>query len=127
MAVNTESSGVAEASASAPSTGEALRFAAYVVDLIGSDRVEHVSVAGTKLHLTTLDTLAVEAAVHLLGLTSMLSRDRVDIAPDDYSPEGFTSWMGTSGAFHVHLTAPLALGGLPQPAPRDWPTDQAAA
>ncbi|MFD6443632.1 hypothetical protein ACFWEJ_00925 [Promicromonospora sp. NPDC060204] len=82
---------------------------------------------GTTLRLTTLDTLAVEAAVHLLGLTSTLSRDRVDIAPDDYRPEGFTSWMGTSGVFDVHLTAPLALGALPKPAPRDWSAAGAAA
>ncbi|MFD6138874.1 hypothetical protein [Promicromonospora sp. NPDC060271] len=127
MSTNTVSSGVAEASVSAPSTGEALRFAAYVVDLIGTGRVEYVSVEGTKLHLTTLDTLAVEAAVHLLGLKSTLSRDRVDVEPDERRPEGYSSWMGTSGPFSVYLSAPLALGALPQLAPRDWSAAGVAA
>ena len=43
MSTNAESSGVAGASVSAPSAGDALRFAAYVAELIGDDRIEAVA------------------------------------------------------------------------------------
>lgn len=125
MVTNAMSSGVAGALVSAPSAGDTLRFAAYVVDLIGSERVGHVSVDGTKVHLIALDTLALEAAVHLLSLQTR--RPRVDVEPQPSFPEGYSAWWGTSGPFDVHLSAPLALGALPKRAPRDWSAVQAAA
>jgi hypothetical protein len=119
MSINAKSSGVAGASVSAPSTGDALRFAAYVAELIGDDRVEGIawhddsSTKAKRLFVTVTDTTHGETVAHLLGLSA-----RSDHGYEDR--EGFSVWTGTSGDVPVFLSAPLALGGLPHRRPYDW-------
>ncbi|MFI2361900.1 hypothetical protein [Promicromonospora sp. NPDC019610] len=119
MSIYTASSGVAGASVPAPSTGEALRFAAYVAELVGDDRIvsvtwipDPVRPSRKELYVTVTDTTHGETVAHLLGLGQ-----RTDLEPSPggsrSSREGFSSWSGTSGNVPVFLSAPLALGGLP--------------
>lgn len=119
MSTYIESSGVAGASVSAPSAGEALRFAAYVAELVGDDRIvavnwitDAVRPSRKELYVTVTDTTHGETVAHLLGLG-----ERHDLEPHPNgirsSREGFSSWSGTSGNVPVFLSAPLALGGLP--------------
>jgi hypothetical protein len=121
MGTNTMSSGVADPAVSVPSAGEALRFAAYVAELIGDDRVESIAwhgqtaTATTKLFVTVTDTTHGETVAHLLGL-----EPRTDLA--DAGREGFSCWEGKSGDVPVFVSAPMALGGLPRPRPWDWST-----
>lgn len=119
MRVNTMSSGVADAVVSAPSAGVMLRFAAYVAELIGDDRIESISChgrtpAGTKkLFVAVTDTTHGETVAHLLGLEPRTGLGRED-------SEGFSCWEGNSGNVPVFLSAPVALGGLPRRRPWDW-------
>lgn len=119
MGIKTVSSRVAGASVPAPSAGDVLRFAAYVADLVGSDRVDSIawhddsSTGGMRLFVTVTDTTHGQTVAHLLGLD-----DRSDIA--SARDEGFSAWMGTSGNVPVFLSAPLALGGLPERRPYGW-------
>ncbi|PUB28592.1 hypothetical protein C8K30_1038 [Promicromonospora sp. AC04] len=125
MVTNTMSSGVAGASVPAPSTGEALRFAAYVADLIGDDRIEDIAwhidlgTQAKKLYVTVTDTTHGETIAHLLGLDP-----RSDLGRNDNT--GFSCWTGTSGDVPVFLSAPLALGGLPRRRPYRWSEDTTA-
>ncbi|MFD2794366.1 hypothetical protein ACFS27_12485 [Promicromonospora vindobonensis] len=119
----------AGASVSVPSAGDALRFAAYVAELVGDDRVESVNwiadsvrPASKRLYVTVTDTMHGETVAHLLGLDV-----REDLEPlpgyggRSSRDEGFSSWSGTSGNVPVFLSAPLALGGLPhRPTYDDW-------
>lgn len=113
-------SGVAGASVPAPlgpsSVGEILRFAAYVADLIGNDRLGDVAwdVRAQKLFVDVTDTTHGETLAHLLGLDA-----RFDHA-EAFGMDGFSCWTGRSGLVEVFLKAPLALGGLPERRPRTW-------
>lgn len=116
--VTTTEPGAAGASVPAPSAGEALRFAAYVADLIGNDRITAITwrvedQTTAALYVTVTDTTHGQTVAHLLGLAR-----RSDVARDQ--SEGFSAWKGTSGNVPVFLSAPLALGGLPQRRPWDW-------
>ncbi|MFD7308347.1 hypothetical protein [Promicromonospora sp. NPDC059942] len=118
--MNTHISSGAGASVPAPSTGDALRFAAYVAELVGDDRIvsvnwitDAVRPSRKELYVTVTDTSHGETVAHLLGLGQ-----RTDLEPHPNSgrsvrDEGFSSWSGTSGNVPVFLSAPLALGGLP--------------
>ena len=126
MSINAKSSGVAGASVLAPSAGDVLRFAAYVAELIGDDRVESIawyddsSTKQKRLFVTVTDTTHGATVAHLLGLG-----ERSDIRGDRL--DGFSSWRGTSGNVPVFLSAPLALGGLPHRRPWDWSDAHAVA
>jgi hypothetical protein len=115
MDTKTTSSGVAGASVPVPSAGEALRFAAYVAELIGDDRVGHVSwhTDKPKLFVEVTETIHGETVAHLLGL-----EPRTDLVRDD--GRGFSCWEGKSGLVPVFLSAPLALGSTPERRPWDW-------
>lgn len=97
--------GVADAVGSAPSAGEALRFAAYVADLIGADRVGDVawSTEDRMLFVRLTDPHHGETVARLLGLGR-----RWDHEPIEEDPEGFSCWTGKSGNVPVFLTAPVA-------------------
>jgi hypothetical protein len=109
----------AGASVSAPSTGDVLRFAAYVAELIGEDRVGDVSwhTDTHKLYVDVSDTTHGETVAHLLGLEHRGDHTRKD------GTTGFSCWTGKSGAVSVFLSAPLALGGLPERRPWGWSAD----
>ena len=102
-----------------PRRGVMLRFAAYVAELIGDDRIESISChgrtpAGTKkLFVAVTDTTHGETVAHLLGLEPRTGLGRED-------SEGFSCWEGNSGNVPVFLSAPVALGGLPRRRPWDW-------
>lgn len=122
MSTNLHRSGVAGASVPAPSgpspVGEVLRFAAYVADLIGNDGIGDVAwdERTQKLFVDVTDATHGETAAHLLGLDARFDHGEA------YGMDGFSSWTGRSGLVDVFLKAPLALGGLPERRPRDWPT-----
>lgn len=111
--------GVAGAAVPAPSAGDALRFAAYVAELVGDDRIDaitwrvDVGTQAKQLFVTVTDTTHGQTVAHLLGLSP-----RTDIKPD--RGDGFSSWSGTSGNVPVFVSAPLALGGLPRRRPYEW-------
>lgn len=115
MVTNTKSSGAAGASVPVPSAGEVLRFAAYLADLIGENRVGDVSwhADKPKLFMEVTDTTHGETVAHLLGLAPCM-----DLTRDD--GRAFSCWTGRSGLVPVFLSAPLALGSLPEPRPWDW-------
>ncbi|GHH69524.1 hypothetical protein [Promicromonospora soli] len=121
MTADLRTSGVAGASVPAPSAGDVLRFAAYVAELIGDDRVGDVSWHADKpqLYVEVFDTAHGETVAHLLGLDP-----RSDHGPG-HRPEGFSCWTGKSGLVPVFLRAPLALGGMPHRRPYRWSEDTA--
>jgi hypothetical protein len=103
----------------APTAGDALRFAAYVAELVGDDRIEdiawHIDIGtqSRKLFVTVTDTTHGETVAHLLGL-----EPRSDLVRNDET--GFSCWTGKSGNVPVFLSAPLALGGTPRRRPYRW-------
>ena len=110
--------GVAGAPVPAPSAGDALRFAAYVAELVGDDRINAITWRvdadeHPTLFVTVTDTTHGETVAHLLGLPP-----RADHGHEDR--EGFSCWKGTSGNVPVFLSAPLALGGMPRRRPYRW-------
>lgn len=124
MTANLRTSGVADAAVSAPSAGDVLRFAAYIADLIGCERLGHVAwdPRAQKLYVDVAEATHGETAAHLMGLGS-----REDY-PAAYGGDPFSCWTGRSGAVDVFVKAPLALGGLPCRASRAVAaTDKAVA
>jgi hypothetical protein len=102
-----------------------LRFAAYVADLIGDDRLGDVAwdVKSQKLYIDVIDATHGETLAHLLGLDA-----RYDHGPAFDMAGGFSAWTGKSGLVEVFLKAPLALGGLPHRRPYQWaPADDVTA
>jgi hypothetical protein len=110
MAVEMRAPGGAVAGAAAPSVGDVLRFAAYVAGLVGEDRVTRVlwQAKNERLAVQVSDAMHGDVLAHLLGLDARGDHGRED------SEDSFSCWEGASGGVSVFLTAPLALGGLPQ-------------
>jgi hypothetical protein len=95
-----------------------LRFAAYVADLIGQDRLGDVAwnAQEHKLFVDVTDVTHGDTVAHLLGLGPRSDHGRKD-------GTGFSCWTGKSGDVPVFLSAPLALGGLPHRRPWGWSAD----
>ena len=98
------------ATAPASSVGEVLRFAAYIADLIGSDRIEAVTWDAERplLFVSVTETEHGETLARLLGLNA-----RHDVREAIGSTDGFSCWEGRSGLVEMFLKAPLAPGALP--------------
>lgn len=101
-----------------PSVGEVLRFAAYVADLIGNDRLGDVTwdVEQQKLLVNVTEATHAEAVAHLLGLNMRFDRGEAD------KVNASSFWSGRSGLVNVLLKAPLPLGWNPGPRQHDWPS-----
>lgn len=101
-----------------PSVGEVLRFAAYVADLIGNDRLGDVSwdVEQQKLLVNVTEAAHGETVAHLLGLNARFDHGGA------YDVDDFSFWGGRSGLVDVLIKAPLPLGRTPERRPHDWPS-----